>query len=40
MQAFDLKNDKKVYFKQAQGGNLTDMVQINKTGDFSMYFFI
>lgn len=40
MQAFDLKNDKKVYFKQAQGGNLTDMVQINKTGDFSMYLFI
>ncbi len=39
IQSYDLKNDKKVYFKQAQGGNLTDMVQ-TKSGDLSKYFVI
>lgn len=40
IQAYDLKNDKKVYFKQAQGGNITDMTQINKTGDLGKYLYI
>lgn len=27
IQAYDLKNDKKLYFKQVNNGNITDMIQ-------------
>ena len=35
IQTYDLKTDKKLYFRQALGGSLTDMVQNLKTGDLS-----
>lgn len=40
IQTYDLKVDKKLYFRQAQGGNLTDMIQDQKTGELSKSFII
>lgn len=35
IQTYDLKTDKKLYFRQALGGGLTDMIQNLKTSDLS-----
>ena len=35
LQTYDLKSDKKLYFRQALGGNVTDMIQDQTTGELS-----
>lgn len=40
IQAYDLKNDKKLYFKQVNNGSITDMIQHTTSAELSTPFMI